>query len=659
MRLVLSLMFVSSLAAATVRVEVEGKDSGDGSAGQPLASVGAALEAARKVKAANPAEPVVVEFGNGRYELAEPLRITPADSGVTLRARSAGQAVLSGGVRLTGWQADVRRPGFWTIQIPDVAAGRWYFHQLFVNGQRAQRARTPNEGYFQTAGVLGDQSPVTLPFKAGDIKPEWAQWPDARLILLMKWTDLQVPIRAVNTAANIAQLSGGPRPYWMDEPDARYWVENVPDALDAPGEWYLDRSNGRLSFLAPEGVNPNRDVVVAPRLRELVRIEGDVKNGRAVSGVTFAGLTFSDADYEAPADGMISPQSAVPMRGGFRATHAVDCRVEECTLANFAGYGVDLGRGTQRWKFVGNTVRDLGAGGIRIGEPGDRQPSAFDACHSHEVTDNEIVRLGRLFAPGCGVIIFQSGTNQVAHNHIADLFYTGISVGWNWGYEATPCRANVIEFNLVEQVGQGRLSDMGGFYTLGPQPGTVIRNNLFRDVQSYRYGGWALYTDEGSTGIVVENNVAYRCKDAGFHQHYGRDNVIRNNLLAWNENHSVMRTRVEEHRSFWFTNNIVIAKSGALLGGNWDGATHQFWSDGNVWFDTRYGADVARYSFAGQPWSAWQARGQDPHSVIADPLLVDPERPELGLKKDSPAFALGYRQIDLSTVGPRARGSRP
>ncbi|MBN8249490.1 MAG: right-handed parallel beta-helix repeat-containing protein, partial [Verrucomicrobia bacterium] len=386
--------------------------------------------------------------------------------------------------------------------------------------------------------------------------------------------------------------------------------------------------------------------------------EGDVRPRSRVTGVTFSGLTFSDADYEAPADGLISPQSAVPMRGGFRATHAVDCRVEECAVANVAGYGVDLGRGTQRWRVVGNTVRDSGAGGVRLGEPGDRQPDAFDACHSHQVTDNEIVRLGRLFAPGCGVILFQAGTNRIAHNHIADLYYTGISVGWNWGYEVTPCRNNLIEFNRVEQVGQGRLSDMGGFYTLGPQSGTVIRNNLFRDVQSYRYGGWAMYTDEGSTGIVVENNVAYRCRDAGFHQHYGRDNVIRNNLIAWNENHSVMRTRVEDHRSFRFTHNVVITRSGTLLGSNWGGTTNQFWSDGNVWFDTRLGTHPERYSFAGESWSAWRARGQDVHSVIADPLLVDPERPELGLRTDSPAFALGYRQIDLSTVGPRARDRR-
>jgi hypothetical protein len=119
-----------------------------------------------------------------------------------------------------------------------------------------------------------------------------------------------------------------------------------------------------------------------------------------------------------------------------------------------------------------------------------------------------------------------------------------------------------------------------------------------------------------------------------------------------------MRTRAEEHRSFWFTNNVIITRSGTLLGSNWGGTTNQFWSDANVWFDARIGSDAAKYQFAGKPWAAWQARGLDPHSVIADPLLVDEKRPELGLRKKSPAFKLGYRQIDLSTLGPRKPAQR-
>ena len=648
----------ASAAVISLSVSPAGRDDATGrqpianGVDGPFATVTAAVREARRLRQARPADTVEIVVAAGRYELAEPLTLTPDDSGLTIRAAANGQPILCGGRRITGWHRDSTGPDLWTVDLPEVRGGTWYFQQLFVDGLRLQRARTPNAGFFNAAGRLGEDSPISLPFKAGDIQPQWAGQPDARVIMLMKWTDLHLPIAAVDPAKHVAMLTGPPPASWLDETDARYWIENVPDALDQPGEWYLDRRSGRLSLIAPPGVDPNDALVSAPRLQELVHIAGDPK-GQAVAGLRLVGLTFAESDYEMSAEGLTSPQAAVPVRGAFRVTHATGGRVENCTFENIGGYAIDLGRGAQDWQIVGNTVRNIGGGGVRLGEPNDTQPTPRDACHSHRVTDNTLTALGRVFAPACGVIVFQSGQNRIAHNHISDLYYTGVSVGWTWGYRESPCRENIIEFNIIENVGQGRLSDMGGVYTLGPQPGTVVRNNLLRNVQSYRYGGWGLYTDEGSTGILIENNVATRCKVAGFHQHYGRDNVVRNNLLAWNGEHSVMRSREEPHRSFTFTRNVIVANSGTLLGSAWGGTPENFLCNHNVWFDTRSGSDVSQYRFAGGTWAQWQARGQGVASIIADPLLIDPEKPELGLKPESPAFALGYKQIDMSNVGPR------
>lgn len=643
----------SAIRAASILVSPDATGSD-----LPLQS---AIAEARRAMAAGDA--AVIELAGGRYELSKALEFGPDDSGLVVRAAARGEPVISGGSRIRGWHPSAEQPSRWTVTLPDVRAGHWYFNQLFVNGERAQRARTPNDGYFRAAGRLGTNSPIELPFHKGDVRPEWAGQPDARLVLLMKWTDLHVPILGVvpsgDSDRGTARLAGGPRPYWMDEPDARYWVENVPDALDSPGEWYLDRTSGRLDYLAPPGINPNDALVVAPRLTDLVQVSGDESAGRPVRGIRFEGLTFAEADYTMPPKGMISPQAAVDVPGTLRIKFASDGAIVDCRLENLGGYGLELGRGVQGWQVNGNTLRSIGAGGIRIGEPGDRLPSVFEANHSQTISDNDITGLGRIFAPAVGILIFQSGTNRIAHNRIADLYYTAISVGWNWGYSDSPCRGNIIEFNQVERVGQGRLSDMGGIYTLGPQPGTVIRNNLFRDISSHGYGGWGLYTDEGSSGILLENNVVYRCKSAGFHQHYGRDNVVRNNLIAFNSEHELMRTRVEEHRSFSFTNNVVVWNSGDLLGSNWTGTSHQFLLDHNVYFDLRAGTNANAYRFSKDTFREWQARGQDRHSLIADPLLVDPAHPELGLRPGSPAYALGFQPIDLSGVGPRPRTARP
>ncbi len=611
-----------------------------------------ALVGARAFHAAHPEEPVTIRLPAGRLELDAPLVLGLEDSRTILRGTPGQKPTLvAGGSRITGWRSARAEPGIWEVTLPEVAAGRWYFNQLFVNGERAQRARTPNTGYFRTAGPLSTGKPTELPFQRGDLDPRWAADPDARVGILMKWTDLHLPLLAVNSERNLARLGGGPRADWMDEPDARYWIENVAEALDVPGEWRLDRKSGLLRYFAPEGIDPNRAEITAPRLTRLLEVAGTAEH--PARDIALRDISFAEADYAMPPDGLASPQAAVLIPGSVVAHYAIGCRIEHCAFVGLGGYGLELGRGCQGWTVAHSEFSQLAAGGVRVGEPGDTHPSPADANHSHLITDNAFEHLGRVFPAAVGILVFQSGTNQILHNRISDLYYTGISVGWNWGYADTPCRANEIAYNLVEKIGQGRLSDMGGIYTLGPQPGTRIHHNLFREIQSYAYGGWGLYTDEGSSGITLEENVVYHCKDAGFHQHYGRDNVVRNNLIAFNTDFEVMRTRSEPHRSFWFTNNVVIFDHGALLGSNWEGATNQYWLDGNTYWDTRLGARRDAYRFQKLSWDQWRATGQDPHSRLEDPLLRDPRRPELGLRPESPALKAGFQPIDLRDVGPR------
>lgn len=616
------------------------------------ASLPEALTAARALRPEGVGPAVELRLEAGRHQLDAPLQLGPADSQLTFAAARGARPVISTARRLTGWEPVPGHDGGWQTTVPEVREGKWYFRSLFVEGRRATRARTPNEGqFFRMAGQRFNDDPVRFGFQPNDIRPQWAAQPDLEVVGFEKWTSFRQHLRAVDTVSNTVTLSFKAAAHTR-EARAQYFIENTRDALDAPGEWYLDRVTGVLTYVARAGEDPRRMEFLAPQGTEFLRLTGDASGARPVAGVTLRGLTFAHTDATLAPEGQVDVQAAVAIPAAITASFARDLTLEGCTLEHLGGYGVDLGRGCDRGRVTQCRFRDVGAGGVKLGEPGVRAKPE-EQSGRHLVADCEMVGLGRVNPTAVGVLILQSGGNEVVHNAIHDLYYTAISVGWTWGYRESPCRDNHIEYNHLYDIGLGLLSDMGAIYTLGPQPGTRLRNNLIHDVESSGYGGWGLYTDEGSTGILLESNVVYRCKSAGFHQHYGRENVLRHNVIALNRENELMRTRDEEHVSFIFTNNVVYFSTGNLLGSSWK--NHRFVLDRNVYFDTRLAADPTAMKFAGQTLTQWRAAGHDLDSVLADPLFVAPEKYDFRLRRDSPALKLGFHPPDVRTVGPRKK----
>jgi len=610
----------------------------------PLKSLTEARDAIRAFRKQGVNEAFTVQVRRGTYHLSEPFVLEPEDSGsagqpVVYEAYPGERPLISGGRLLNG--ALDAKGRLWSAKVPPDTN----FHQLFVGGRRVRRARTPNNGFFRAEGPSSQDKPYRLKFRGGDVKPEWAASGGVEAIILLSWAELRMPVVSVDRQTGVAVMAGDPWPS-NQEMDARYYIENAPDALDEAGEWYLDRKTGTVSFRPAPSENVLAEEVIAPALNQLVRLAGQPEQGRYVRHVVFRGLEFSYSDWNMGPKGVVEPQASVGIEAAFEAVGAEECAVERCVFSRLGNYAIEFGRGSRRNRIVGNEIRDIGAGGIKIGETRIREDER-ERNFENIVTDNHVHDLGLVFPSAVGILVLQSSRNTVSHNHIHDLFYTAISVGWTWGYAPNQCNGNLIEYNHLHHIGREMLSDMGAIYTLGVQPGTRIRYNLIHDVRSFTYGGWGIYPDEGSSEMLIENNVVYRAKSAGFHQHYGRENIVRNNIFAFNDEYQLMRTRLEPHVSFTFENNIVIFDSGRLLGTRWDDA--KFVMKNNVYWDTRGGP----IDFAKENWDQWRARGMDAGSVIADPLFVNAAGYDFRLRPDSPALKLGFQPIDLTGVGPR------
>jgi len=635
----------------------------------PLATVSRAQQLVRELKAKDPGrqKPIVVALRGGTYFLQQPIRFEPADSGtpsapVVYRAYRDERPILSGGVRIAGWKPTPE--GRWQVVLEDVKAGKWSFAQLFVNDQRRFRPRLPKQGYYAIAQQVapspktGGKGAYRFGFSGDQLRTDWANLGDIEVNAFHQWATSRMRIQSIDTEKRIVTFTGQTQTadgWGSFAKGNRFFVENVREALGEPGQWYLDRPTGQLTYIPRAGERPDAAVVIAPRLEQLVVFHGDVKAKNWVHDIQLRGLTLAHSNWVLPPAGQSFPQAEIGLNSAVAAIGARRIVLDGCAVRHTGGYAMAFGVGCRENRVESCEMVDLGGGGIKIGHAGSglwedsgRVPTDPEEIVSHHVVRNcRMAYGGRLHPAAIGVWIGHSPNNTIEQNDIFDFYYTAVSVGWIWGYAPSLAAGNDIGFNHMHTIGQGVLSDMAGVYTLGTSPGTRVHGNHIHDVQSFDYGGWGLYTDEGSTGIVMENNLVYRTRTGGFHQHYGKENRIQNNIFAFSTLHQLQRSRAEPHLSFWFERNIVYWTKGPLLASNWD--DDNFKLDYNVYWNAA-GKPV---TFAGGlGLEAWQTkRKQDLHSVVADPRFVAPGKDDFRLRPDSPALKLGFKPFDYTKAG--------
>lgn len=684
------LLFALGVMGTEVRAEKKyyvapnGNDQNIGTSLQaPFQTLTRAQQAVRDLKAAGTlTEQVTIYIKGGTYSITEPLLLTDEDSGnercpITYTALPGEKVLLSGGERINGWKR--YKGDIWVTTLPEVQEGKWWFRQLYVNGELRGRARTPNQSVFEVAATTDTTTSMrsyqvpsdSFIYREGDLDPKWKHPENGEAIIYHYWTDSHLPIQSIDGKKNCITFGYSSGKVFRDgfHGDlARYVVENILETLDQPGEWVLERSTGRLYYMPMPGEDLTTAEVIAPKTEKLIQFKGNPREGKFVEYVNFRNLAMGYTNFNLPWGDCNNSQGSASVSACIEMTGSRHCSIEQCKLYNLGTFAVELFDGCTFNRFCGNQLENLAAGGFRLRgtEPGNL-PSLRTG--NNTISDNTIAYYGLTYPSAVGILVMHSDCNTIAHNLIHHGDYTGISVGWSWGYQRSAARNNLIEQNHIHDIGyHNLLSDMGGIYTLGLSPGTAVRNNLVHDVNANRYGGWGIYADEGSTSVLIENNIVYNTKYGTFNIHYAKDLTVRNNIFAMGRLQQYSRSKQEKHTTAYFEGNIIYWTQGKLMVEEykWDNISYKmstnpyvppietnvtYVSDWNIFYNPNLTRD--QLDFGERSWEQWQAEGHDLHSLYVDPMFVDPENHDFRLRPDSPALKLGFQPIDMSHVGPR------
>jgi len=675
-----SLLWAATLSAGTAfYVAPDGNDAWSGSLAKPdaaksdgpFASPAKAKAAAREAKAKGLKGPFSVEIRGGLYQLPETLAFTEEDSGseqepVLWKAFGDEKPLLSGGRLIAGFKESVKDgKRVWTVEIPEAKDGKWSFRELFVSkgGGPFERRYRPQLGmksiekltYSPCRGFPQQKQGPQKDFvyRPGDIKA-WDNVKDVEIVLMHMWSSSRMPVERVDEAKRIVEMGGMPGyAFKQAGPLMLYFVENVKDALSSPGQWYLDRAAGTLSYLPLEGETLSNARVIAPALPHVLSITGDYEKGSFASFLKFQGLSFAHCEAPLPRGGWGGQQSQPTLPAAIELTGAKGCEFLRCSVSGVGEYAIGIGLGSQGNRVKGCLLYDLGGGGVKIGDlKMDSSAKPPKAPSGNSVEDCLIGRGGIIHFASNGVWggIVEGAT--IRNNEIFEFPYSGIAVGWSWNDKPTACGKNRIELNRIHNV-MTLLSDGAGIYTLGRQPGTVISGNVIYDnvksVFAPEHWQLGIYLDEGSSEMLVEKNLDYRVGTHGFNMNGCAQNTVRNNLFGpvyGNHGPYIRCFGRSDAKGNVFARNVSYCDSPNLADAVWS----------KELMDCH---DNLYFNFAGLPllfktksFEEWQAGGQDKGSINADPLIENFAKDDFRLKPESPAFKLGFEAFDPSLAGP-------
>ena len=648
-------------------VSPDGDDNNSGTLSEPLKTPQGAKEKLKSLKNSD-CGTITVWFREGTYTIKNELVFSEDDcANVVYRSYPNEDVNFSGAIEISDWVDGELNT--LNALVADVDTENLYFRSLFNGEERLEISKWPKKGSFTVENSLMedafDKNSDTGFFalhaafytKKSQIK-NFENVEDVNVRIMHKWCDDILPLHSVSKQKNRIELK---KPAAMTiEVGDNFVYENVKEAVSRSGEWYLDRSEGKLYYIPFENETKDNLTLYAPVTEKLITING-------ATGIHFSGINFINTDWDFISGSVWNtnldnthplyknieynpthPQAAYETPAVIDIKNASGIDFINCEFKNVSNTAIIFGSNTTECNVTSCLFDHIGGNAIFIN--GDRIIPA--TTNNIDITDCQIKYYGRIYNNSIGVLLIDATDCNITHNEIHDGWYTAVSVGWVWGYAENQTNNIKVQNNLIYNIGNGWLSDMGGIYTLGIQPDTVLSGNIIYNVGCYDgntgYGGWGIYLDEGSSEITVEKNLVYDCSSNAFHQHYGKDNLIKNNILALSNDGQMLITRHEEHNSLFLYNNIIVSNNQLM----YKYAVEKGWftDSNNLYWDYTNGEKV----FSGDSMdtgdrvsvSKMQRRGYYNNAVFADPLFKDAENRDFRISKNSPALKTGFEAWD-------------
>ena len=513
--------------AYTIHVSPDGSDTNSGSQDAPVATITQAQQIVRQLSPTMTG-PINVILHTGTYLLTTPLIFIENDSGqngypITYLAAEGENPILSGGVSVTGWQ-QMPDSKLWVATLPEDTK---IFRQLYVNGVHAPRAAMLEaiKGQRYAKGEFSDRDGIIV--SAGSI-PNLTNPADVELHWIYDWKDMRLKV------SNITDNNNGTKTIWMLQPyysvamgmeregypwfpsyDAKFYVENAPELVTQPGQWYYDQSKYQLYYYPLETETIDSAQVIIPQYQSLMFIKGNGL-GHEVHDLSFKGLTFAYSNWTRAsevgtfgyqAQSILNATGQVMTPAHINLSSAKNVTMEGNQFLHMGAAAIHLGNNSTKLTIKGNLFYDIADTAMIVGSWDDDYLKSPTQVQPQDITisNNVIDSAGSEYRGAAGINAYYVANVKISHNELSNLPYSGISLGWGWSekQDSTTCNTNSIANNLITDYAQ-IARDAGGIYTLGQQPGTVVNGNVFRRM----LGDYAcIYPDEGSAFITFSDNV--------------------------------------------------------------------------------------------------------------------------------------------------------